>query len=158
MAKQSAGVLLFRMKREQLEVFLVHPGGPFWIKKDAGAWSIPKGEIETGEEALQVAIREFKEETGQEIEGSFSELQPVKQKAGKIIKAWAVEGDIDENTIVSNTFEIEWPPGSGKKKIFPEVDKAQWFSLTEASEKINPGQLPLIEELQQIIRNKKKKS
>jgi len=158
MAKQSAGVLLFRMKREQLEVFLVHPGGPFWIKKDAGAWSIPKGEIETGEEALQVAKREFKEETGQEIEGSFSELQPVKQKAGKIIKAWAVEGDIDENTIVSNTFEIEWPPGSGKKKIFPEVDKAQWFSLTEASEKINPGQLPLIEELQQIIRNKKKKS
>jgi len=158
MAKQSAGVLLFRMKREQLEVFLVHPGGPFWIKKDAGAWSIPKGEIETGEEALQVAIREFKEETGQEIEGSFSELQPVKQKAGKIIKAWAVEGDIDENTIVSNTFEIEWPPGSGKKKIFPEVDKAQWFSLTEASEKINPGQLPLIEELKQIIRNKKKKS
>jgi len=158
MAKQSAGILLFRMKREQLEVFLVHPGGPFWIKKDAGAWSIPKGEIETGEEALQVAIREFKEETGQEIEGSFSELQPVKQKAGKIIKAWAVEGDIDENTIVSNTFEIEWPPGSGKKKIFPEVDKAQWFSLTEASEKINPGQLPLIEELQQIIRNKKKKS
>ena len=158
MAKQSAGVLLFRMKREQLEVFLVHPGGPFWIKKDAGAWSIPKGEIETGEEALQVAIREFKEETGQEIEGSFSELQPVKQKAGKIIKAWAVEGDIDENTIVSNTFEIEWPPGSGKKKIFPEVDKAQWFSLTEASEKINPGQLPLIEELQQIIRNKNKKS
>jgi len=146
------------MKREQLEVFLVHPGGPFWIKKDAGAWSIPKGEIETGEEALQVAKREFKEETGQEIEGSFSELQPVKQKAGKIIKAWAVEGDIDENTIVSNTFEIEWPPGSGKKKIFPEVDKAQWFSLTEASEKINPGQLPLIEELQQIIRNKKKKS
>ena len=158
MAKQSAGVLLFRKKREQLEVFLVHPGGPFWIKKDAGAWSIPKGEIETGEEALQVAKREFKEETGQEIEGSFSELQPVKQKAGKIIKAWAVEGDIDENTIVSNTFEIEWPPGSGKKKIFPEVDKAQWFSLTEASEKINPGQLPLIEELQQIIRNKKKKS
>ena len=158
MAKQSAGVLLFRMKREQLEVFLVHPGGPFWIKKDAGAWSIPKGEIETGEEALQVAIREFKEETGQEIEGSFSELQPVKQKAGKIIKAWAVEGDIDETTIVSNTFEIEWPPRSGKKKIFPEVDKAQWFSLTEASEKINPGQLPLIEELQQIIRNKKKKS
>ena len=158
MAKQSAGVLLFRMKREELEVFLVHPGGPFWIKKDTGAWSIPKGEIETGEEALQVAIREFKEETGQEIEGSFSELQPVKQKAGKIIKAWAVEGDIDENTIVSNTFEIEWPPGSGKKKIFPEVDKAQWFSLTEASEKINPGQLPLIEELQQIIRNKKKKS
>jgi len=146
------------MKREQLEVFLVHPGGPFWIKKDAGAWSIPKGEIETGEEALQVAIREFKEETGQEIEGSFSELQPVKQKAGKIIKAWAVEGDIDETTIVSNTFEIEWPPRSGKKKIFPEVDKAQWFSLTEASEKINPGQLPLIEELQQIIRNKKKKS
>jgi len=105
-----------------------------------------------------VAIREFKEETGQEIEGSFSELQPVKQKAGKIIKAWAVEGDIDETTIVSNTFEIEWPPRSGKKKIFPEVDKAQWFSLTEASEKINPGQLPLIEELQQIIRNKKKKS
>ena len=158
MAKQSAGVLLFRMKREQLEVFLVHPGGPFWIKKDTGAWSIPKGEIETGEEALQVAKREFKEETGQEIEGSFSELQPVKQKAGKIIKAWAVEGDIDETTIVSNTFEIEWPPRSGKKKIFPEVDKAQWFSLTAASEKINPGQLPLIEELQQIIRNKKKKS
>src|SRR5690349_5079905 len=158
MVKQSAGILLFRMKREQLEVFLVHPGGPFWIKKDAGAWSIPKGEIETGEEALQVAIREFKEETGQEIEGSFSELQPVKQKAGKIIKAWAVEGDIDETKIVSNTFEIEWPPRSGKKKIFPEVDKAQWFSVTTASEKINPGQVPLIEELQQIIRNKKKKS
>ena len=146
------------MKQEQLEVFLVHPGGPFWIKKDVGAWSIPKGEIETGEEPLNVAIREFKEETGQEIGGNFYELQPVKQKAGKIIKAWAVEGDIDPTAIESNTFEIEWPPKSGKKKILPEVDKAEWFTVKAAAEKINPGQLPLIEELQQMMRNKKTRS
>ena len=156
MPKRSAGILLFRIRREQIEFFLIHPGGPFWINKDVGAWSIPKGEIEMGEEALNVAIREFKEETGQAIEGNFHELQPVKQKGGKLIFAWAIEGNIDETKIKSNTFEIEWPPKSGKRKLFPEVDKAQWFDLTSASEKINAGQLPLLEELNQMILERKK--
>jgi predicted NUDIX family NTP pyrophosphohydrolase len=147
MPKQSAGLLLYRIKNIEPEVFLVHPGGPFWLKKDAGAWSIPKGEIEENEEPLKVAMREFTEETGQNINGEFIPLTPVKQKAGKIISAWAVEGDADEKRIISNTFEIEWPPKSGKMKSFPEIDRAEWFSIQIAKEKINPGQSPLLDEL-----------
>ena len=147
MGKQSAGILLYRLKDHRPEVFLVHPGGPFWSKKDAGVWSIPKGEMEEEEEALKVAFREFKEETGYELEGDFTPLQPIKQKSGKIVYAWTGEGDVDENKIISNNFEIEWPPKSGKMKSFPEVDRAGWFQLNEAREKINPGQLPLLEEL-----------
>src|SRR5215212_7662130 len=121
---KSAGILLFRRINKQIEFFLVHPGGPFWAKKDLGAWSIPKGEYTDGEEPLQAACREFEEETGQAVTGDFIELKPLRQKSGKIVQAWAVEGDMDADNIRSNMFEMEWPPGSGKKKSFPEVDKA----------------------------------
>ena len=147
MTKQSAGVLLFRRKKNQVEIFLVHPGGPFWLKKDLGAWTIPKGEIEAGEEALDVAIREFSEETGQTISGKFIPLKPVKQKGGKTITAWAVEGDADHSKIISNTFEMEWPPKTGNMKTFPEIDKAEWFSVSTAKEKINAAQIAFIDEL-----------
>jgi len=156
MGKQSAGILLYRLKDHRPEVFLVHPGGPFWSKKDAGVWSIPKGEMEEEEEALKVAFREFKEETGYELEGDFTPLQPIKQKSGKIVYAWTGEGDVDENKIISNNFEIEWPPKSGKMKSFPEVDRAGWFQLNEAREKINPGQVPLLEELIDLLKSKKR--
>jgi predicted NUDIX family NTP pyrophosphohydrolase len=149
MAKMSAGILLFRRKLE-VQVFLVHPGGPFWSKKDEGVWSIPKGEIEEGEELLKVALREFSEETGQKISGDFIPLEQVKQRSGKIVFAWAVEGDADENNINSNTFEIEWPPKSGKMASFPEVDKAAWFSIDVARKKINPGQATLLDQLLRI--------
>src|SRR5436190_3780300 len=137
MAKQSAGILLYRISNKFPEVFLVHPGGPFWSKKDDGAWSIPKGEFETNEEPLTAAKREFEEETGVAISGKFIELVPIKQKGGKIVYAWAVEGDIDPEKIQSNSFEIEWPPKSGKMKTFPEIDKASWFTLNDAFVKIN---------------------
>ena len=155
MARQSAGILLYRLKNHGPEVFLVHPGGPFWGKKDAGVWSIPKGEMEENEEALKVAFREFKEETGYDLQGDFTPLQPIKQKSGKIVYAWTGEGDVDENNIISNSFEIEWPPKSGKMKSFPEVDKAGWFHLNEAKMKINPGQLPLLDELIDFLKSKK---
>jgi predicted NUDIX family NTP pyrophosphohydrolase len=155
MPKRSAGIVLYRLNNRELEIFLVHPGGPFWIKKDAGAWSIPKGEIEEGEDPLAVAIREFKEETGQEITGNFEQLQPIKQKAGKIITAWAVKGNVDESRIISNKFEIEWPPKSGKMTAFPEVDKAEWFGLSVARDKINAAQVGLLDELTQKLKLKK---
>lgn len=156
MTKQSAGILLYRLKKDGPEVFLVHPGGPFWSKKDAGVWSIPKGEMDEEEDLLKVAFREFAEETGQALQGDFTPLQPIKQKSGKIVYAWAGEGDVDEKNIVSNTFEIEWPPKSGHMKSFPEVDKAGWFNLKEAKEKINPGQIPLLDELTVLLSSKKK--
>lgn len=145
--KQSAGILLYRRTNGATEFFLVHPGGPFFAKKDAGAWSIPKGEFDETEMPLEAAKREFHEETGKEIDGEFIALSPVKQKSGKTVFAFAVEGDIDPAKIISNTFEIEWPPKSGKMKTFPEVDKAAWFSAEEAKEKINPAQGGLINEL-----------
>ena len=148
MAKQSAGILLYRIKSNDLEVFLVHPGGPFWAKKDEGAWSIPKGEFEDEEDPLAAAKREFEEETGLKISGEFIELHPVKQKSGKMVYAWAVEGDVDPLKIKSNEFEIEWPPKSGKMKSFPEIDKAAWFNLTEAKKKIIAAQTGLIKELE----------
>jgi predicted NUDIX family NTP pyrophosphohydrolase len=146
--KQSAGILLYRrLLRNIPEVLLVHPGGPFWVKKDLGAWSIPKGEFGAGEDALATAIREFREETGTEVNGNFTELSPLKQKTGKIIYAWMCEGDMAIDNIVSNTFEMEWPPRSGKKKSFPEVDRAGWFVPEEALLKIVPGQAGFISQL-----------
>ncbi|HET9277681.1 MAG TPA: NUDIX domain-containing protein [Flavitalea sp.] len=147
MANQSAGILLYRRKSNRIELLLVHPGGPFWQKKDHGAWTIPKGEFMDNEEALDAAKREFQEETGVALSGNFLELTPVKQKAGKLIYAWALEGDIDTSNILSNFFKIEWPPKSGRFKEFPEVDKAEWFGEEQAKEKINPAQVRLVDEL-----------
>jgi predicted NUDIX family NTP pyrophosphohydrolase len=147
MPKQSAGILLYRNINNQLQVFLVHPGGPFFKNKDAGAWSIPKGEFNDDEDALLAAKREFLEETGQAIEGNFIKLSPIKLKSGKTVHAWAVEGDIDHDSIVSNMFEMEWPPRSGKTVSFPEVDRAGWFDVGEACVKVNAAQVGLIEEL-----------
>lgn len=147
MPKKSAGILMYRHKDSELEIFLVHPGGPFWINKDLNAWSIPKGEFDDNEDAFATAKREFKEETGINISGKFIELNPIKQKSGKMIYAWAVKGDIDASAIKSNEFEIEWPPRSGKMKTFPEIDKAEWFSLSDAKKKIIAAQWQLIEEL-----------
>ena len=150
MAKQSAGILLYRRKKDLLEVLLVHPGGPFWAKKDQGAWSIPKGEYE-GEDALAAAKREFEEETGIPMEGEILALSQQKQKGGKLVDAWAVEGDLDVERVRSNTFEMEWPPKSGNKQQFPEIDKAGWFPVATALEKINPGQAAFIHELIQKL-------
>lgn len=135
------------MHGKELQVLLVHPGGPFWKNKDDGAWTIPKGEFTDGEEALDAAKREFREETGMKVNGKSIPLSPVKQKSGKWIYAWAIMGDIDPATIQSNSFEMEWPPKSGKKQSFPEIDKAAWFTLAEAATKINPAQVALLQEL-----------
>src|SRR5512143_3220301 len=151
MPKTSAGVLLYKWENSVLKVFLVHPGRPFFAKKDAGAWSVPKGEIDEGEDALAAAKREFEEETGCRPEGNFIPLSPVTQKSGKVVRAWAVEGDCDAETIRSNTFTLEWPPKSGRMKEFPEVDRAGWFTVGEAKEKINPAQIALLEELARIL-------
>jgi predicted NUDIX family NTP pyrophosphohydrolase len=148
MPKQSAGILLYRKIDSLLQVFLVHPGGPFFKNKDAGAWSIPKGEFLDDEDALDAARREFFEETGQQIDGSFTKLEPVNLKSRKIIHAWVVEGDINHETVSSNVFELEWPPKSGKKQSFPEIDRAGWFDLETARLKINEGQVALIGELE----------
>jgi len=149
-ARQSAGLLLYRRPAGRLQVLLVHPGGPFWQKKDLGAWSIPKGEFARGEDALAAATREFHEETGLEVTGPFTPLTPVKQPGGKIVHAWAVEGDFDPRALKSNTFSLEWPPRSGRAQEFPEVDRAAWFDLEEAKRRINRGQAALLDELQQL--------
>jgi predicted NUDIX family NTP pyrophosphohydrolase len=151
MPKKSAGIILYRFTKDQLEVLLVHPGGPFWAKKDLNAWSIPKGEFEEGEDPLESAKREMREETGMEVEGTFIELTPVKQKSGKLVFAWAIKGDFDPVKIKSNEFEMEWPPRSGEKKKFPEVDKAGWFTTEEGAKKMVEGQIPLIKELERIV-------
>src|SRR5215813_7781705 len=127
--KLSAGILLYRKRDTGIEVFIVHPGGPFWAKKDDGAWSIPKGEYVDGENPLSVAKREFTEETGSDLSGAFVELAPAKQPSGKIIRAWAIEGDLDAASIQSNSFSVEWPPKSGHMQIFPEVDRALWCDV-----------------------------
>lgn len=147
MPKQSAGVLVYRRRRHGVEVFLVHPGGPFWAKKDEGAWSIPKGEPTAGEDKLAAARREFAEETGQTIDGKFVELPAVRQAGGKAIAAWAVEGEVDEAAIASNTCTVEWPPRSGRRVEIPEVDRGAWFTLATAKRKLNPGQVPLLDAL-----------
>ena len=150
--KASAGIVLYRFRAGVPEVLLVHPGGPYWAKKDAGAWSIPKGELDDDGDPLAVAKREFEEETGQRIDGAFVALTPRRQKGGKLVHAWAVEGDVDAAAIVSNTFTLEWPPRSGKRQTFPEVDRAAWFDLAAAREKILGGQLPFLDELGERLR------
>lgn len=145
--KKSAGILLYKRVNKQLFVLLVHPGGPFWKNKDAGHWSIPKGEFSDEENAFDAAIREFEEETGTRLDGDFIELVPVKLKSGKVVYAWALEKDIDADAVESNTFEIEWPPKSGRLKSFPEIDKAAWFIVEEALEKINVAMTDFILQL-----------
>ncbi len=152
MPKQSAGLLLYRYKNSGLQVFLVHPGGPFWAKKDEAAWTIPKGEF-TDEDPLQAAQREFEEETSLRVDGEFIKLTPVKQ-SNKIVHAWAVQADVVPSHIKSNTFTMEWPPKSGKQQEFPEVDKAAWFALDEAKKKILKGQRALLDELAKITGEK----
>jgi predicted NUDIX family NTP pyrophosphohydrolase len=151
MAKKSAGILMYRQRAGVLEVFLVHPGGPFWKNKDAGAWSIPKGENEAGEDSIEVARREFQEETGFEVSGEFIPLAPRKQPGGKVVTAWALEADCDASAIKSNIFSLEWPPRSGRRQEFPEVDRAGWFTLEAAREKINKGQAGFLAQLNQIL-------
>ena len=148
MSRTSAGLLMYRRRDGALEVFLVHPGGPFWARKDAGTWSIPKGEIDPTEEPLAAARREFTEETGFAAEGAFRPLAPITQAGGKIVQAWAFEGDVDPAALQSNTFAIEWPPRSGRQKTLPEVDRAAWFPLDVARQKINPAQAALLDEVE----------
>ncbi len=138
---------MYRRVGDAIEILLVHPGGPFWAKKDAGSWSIPKGEYEPDEDPLTAARREFKEETGVDVEGDCIPLTPIKQKGGKTVYAWAIEGSIDAGAIHSNTFAMEWPPRSGRQAEFPEVDRAGWFKLNEAREKLIPAQVRFIDEL-----------
>jgi predicted NUDIX family NTP pyrophosphohydrolase len=149
--KQSAGLLLFRRGGGGLEVFLVHPGGPFWAGKDEGAWSIPKGEYAGDEEPLAAARREFEEETGTAVFGQFLPLSPVVQASGKRVTAWAVEGDVDPAAIHSNTFSIEWPARSGRRQVFPEVDRAAWFPIADARRRILAGQRPLLDQLEAAV-------
>jgi predicted NUDIX family NTP pyrophosphohydrolase len=143
--ERSAGLLLFRRRHAGVELFLVHPGGPFWAKKDDGAWSIPKGLYEDDEDPLVAAQREFAEEVGSRIAGEFIALGEFKLPSGKRLSVWAVEGDIDASAIASNTFEIEWPPKSGKRASFPEADRADWFTPDVARLKLNKGQLPMLD-------------
>lgn len=146
MAKKAAGLLLFRRTNDRVEVLLVHPGGPLWSKKDEGVWSIPKGEIDPGEDPLAAAQREFHEELGSPASGEFMPLTPVMQANGKLVYAWAVEGDFDPTTLVSSPFSMEWPPRSGRQQSFPEVDRADWFTIDAAKRKINKAQIALLDE------------
>jgi predicted NUDIX family NTP pyrophosphohydrolase len=149
-AKNSAGILLYRGKGDSLEVLLVHPGGPFWAKKDEGAWSIPKGELDEGEESRICALRELEEEIGSSLgltPEHLIELGEVRLKSGKLVQGWAAQGDFDPATLRSNTFAIEWPPRSGKEREFPEVDRAEWFGPEQARLKINPGQVAFLDRL-----------
>jgi predicted NUDIX family NTP pyrophosphohydrolase len=151
-AKRSAGIVLYRSGAAGVEVLLVHPGGPFWARKDAGAWSIPKGEYEDDEDPLACALREFEEETGTRLEGDeVVELGSVRQRGGKQVTAWAVAGDLDAATVRSNTFAMEWPPRSGREAEFPEIDRAEWFDLAVAREKLVPAQAELIDRLVQRV-------
>jgi predicted NUDIX family NTP pyrophosphohydrolase len=151
-SSQSAGILAFRRRGEAaLEVLLVHPGGPFWKNKDAQAWSIPKGELGADEDPLAAARREFREELGFAADGDFVRLTPVRQRGGKTVHAFAVEADFDASQAKSNTFSMEWPPRSGRMQEFPEVDRAAWFPVGVALEKINPGQAPLLQQLSEHV-------
>jgi predicted NUDIX family NTP pyrophosphohydrolase len=146
--KQSAGLLLFRRRSGSLEVLLVHPGGPFWARKDDGAWSIPKGEVDEHEDALAAARREVAEETGARPSGPFISLAPLHQRSGKIVHVWAVESEFDPSSLTSNLFEMEWPPRSGRRRSFPEVDRADWFDLATASRKILASQGSVLQDLE----------
>lgn len=154
MSTISAGLLMYRYQGGDIQVLLVHPGGPLWSHRDIAAWSVPKGLLEAGEEPLAAAQREFEEETGIKPAGKFLPLTPVKQPGGKIVQAWAFEGDCDPSIIESNLFPLEWPPKSGRFQEFPEVDRAEWFGLEDAKIKIHKGQVPLLEELQKIVGSK----
>jgi predicted NUDIX family NTP pyrophosphohydrolase len=147
MVRTSAGIVLYRRRAGVLEVLLVHPGGPFWKNRDDGAWSIPKGEVDGDEDLLAAARRELAEETGVVAEGEFQPLAPVRQKAGKLVHAWALEGDCEAHAVTSNLFTMEWPPRSGVMREFPEVDRAAWFTLDRARVKILPAQMPLLDEI-----------
>jgi predicted NUDIX family NTP pyrophosphohydrolase len=150
-AARSAGILLYRRAAGGLEVLLVHPGGPFWSRRDLGAWSIPKGEADEGEEALACARREFEEETGSLAPADLVELGEIRQRGGKRVQAWAGEGDLDASAITSSTFEMEWPPRSGRLESFPEIDRAAWFEVAEARERLLPAQLPLLDRLAERV-------
>jgi len=149
--RRSAGLLVYRLRDGAVEVFLVHPGGPFWRNRDDGAWSLPKGEYAEDEDPLAAAVREFGEETGMTITGEFQPLQPVRQAGGKSVTAWAIAGDFDAGAIRSNSFTMEWPPKSGSMRAFPEVDRAAWFSLDQAQSKLLAGQRPLLDELAALV-------
>jgi predicted NUDIX family NTP pyrophosphohydrolase len=153
MPRLSAGLLMFRIKDGALQVLLAHPGGPLFKKKDEGTWTIPKGEPDPGEDLLLAAQREFREETGLESHGPFIPLKPIQQKGGKIVHAWAFEADCDPSSIRSNLFTMEWPPHSGRQAQFPEVDRAEFFNLREARQKIKAAQYALLEELAAILKN-----
>jgi predicted NUDIX family NTP pyrophosphohydrolase len=148
---RSAGILVYRRRAARLEVFLVHPGGPFWVKKDEQAWSIPKGEFGEEEDPLAAAIREFTEETGQAIAGDFLPLTPARQPSRKIVHAFAVEGDVDADALISNEFELEWPPRSGKLQGFPEIDRGAWFAIDEARKRAHAGLVPVLDELVRVL-------
>jgi predicted NUDIX family NTP pyrophosphohydrolase len=154
MPRLSAGLLMYRIKDGRIEVLLAHPGGPFFVKKDDGAWSIPKGEPDADEDMLVTAQREFEEETGLKPQGPFIPLKPIKQKGGKVVHAWAFEGDCDPDGVRSNTFTMEWPPRSGEQQEFPEIDRADWFDLETAKKKIKAGQEALIDELEAMVKSK----
>ena len=150
--RTSAGILLFRPRSGRLEVLLAHPGGPFFVTRDAGYWTIPKGEVDPGEELLDVARREFEEETGHSVPpGDPIELGSIVQKGGKVVHGWAVEGDLDPATAVSNEFELEWPPRSGRRQRFPEIDRVAWFELAEARRHVKATQIPLIDRLEHAL-------
>jgi predicted NUDIX family NTP pyrophosphohydrolase len=151
MSKKSAGLLLYRRRQGKLEVFLAHPGGPFWAQKDQGAWSIPKGEHGDDEDPLDAARREFNEETGFKASGPFQSLTPLKQKSGKLVQAFACQGEANPERLQSNTFSLEWPPHSGQHQEFPEVDRAAWFPLEEAKKKIHSGQKGFLDELAKLL-------
>ena len=154
MQKTSAGILMYRKRSNLLEVLLIHPGGPYFMGKDHGAWSIPKGEINEGEHPQNAARREFLEETGCVAQGELLPLGQIRQKGGKVVLAWALESDCNAETIWSNTFALEWPPNSGRVQDFPEVDRAGWYTIEEAVDKINAAQVPLLETLQRIAMQK----
>jgi predicted NUDIX family NTP pyrophosphohydrolase len=151
MPKSSAGLLMFRRSKGALQVLLAHPGGPFWAKKDDGAWTLPKGEYESSEDPLEAAKREFAEETGFAATGSFFPLGSLKQPSGKMVSAWAFESDCDPSALVSNTFEIEWPPKSGKKASFPEIDRVAWFGIAEARTRLHKGQVGFLHALEKSL-------
>jgi predicted NUDIX family NTP pyrophosphohydrolase len=151
MAKQSAGILMYRRRDDRVEVFLIHPGGPFWVKKDDGAWAIPKGEFTNEERPLDAARREFQEETGFPIAGDLTPLEPIRQAGGKIVHAWVIEGDCDADAVKSNTFSMEWPLHSGQMKTYPEVDRAAWFTLEQAETKMLKSQRPLLDQFRRLL-------
>jgi predicted NUDIX family NTP pyrophosphohydrolase len=150
--RTSAGILLWRRRQDRVEVLLAHQGGPFWAKKDLGHWTIPKGEVEPGEELVAVARREFEEETGTKApDGPLVELGEIRQKSGKLVLGWAAEGDLDPSTAVSNTFDLEWPPHSGVVRSFPEIDRVEWFDLDEAHRRLKAAQVPFLDRLESAL-------